>query len=169
VTGARDPFSGDEQLELLWKALPQSRADKRVVEDAAQKRARLRTWLKQKGLSGVVISRRDNFAWLTSGGDSRVLNSSELGFGHLVITADRAFLVAYSMDAGRLFEEQLVGQGYELLAMHWHEGEPRQRALGLAGGKSVIGIGSWEIDGVRKAGSAEDAVALCASLMERQE
>jgi len=105
----------------------------RVIEDAALKRERVRVWLTKKGLDGVVITRRDNFAWLTGGGDNRVIESTEIGVGSAVITPQEQFLVAHSMDADRLIEEQVSGQGYELVLMRWHEGDPRERARDLAG------------------------------------
>jgi Xaa-Pro aminopeptidase len=39
------------------------------------------------------------------------------------------------MDAARILEEQVPGQGYELIPMHWFEGDPRRKALEMAGGR----------------------------------
>ncbi len=107
--------------------------DPRVIADAELKRQRVRAWLAREGLDGVVISRREHFAWLTSGGDSHVLKNSEIGVGHLVVTRDRQYLLAHSMDAARLAEEQVSGQDYELVILHWFDGDPRLAARKLAG------------------------------------
>jgi Xaa-Pro aminopeptidase len=112
---------------------PHPDPDPQVLACAAEKRARLRSWIKANGLSGVIISRRDNFAWLTAGGDSRVLNNTEFGVGHLVLTLDSQYLVAYTMDGRRLLEEEARDQGYQLVELHWHEMDPRSKALELAG------------------------------------
>jgi Xaa-Pro dipeptidase len=127
-----DPQSADRNPAMLH--LPERMDDDWVRRDAAEKLRRLRSWLAQAGLAGVLLSRRDNFAWITSGGDSRVLNNSEAGFGHLLITPERHYLLAHSMDAARLFEEQVPGQGYELVSLRWHQGDPRRQAQALAGG-----------------------------------
>lgn len=111
------------------------RSDPYILEAAALKREKVRAWLKQVGLDGVIISRRDNFAWLTCGGDNRVINCSEVGVGHAVITQDKHYLVSYYMDSDRLLEEQIPGQGYEQVTMFWHEGDERERARTLAGEK----------------------------------
>ncbi len=113
--------------------LPEGMHDPRVIADAVEKRERVRAYLAQNHLDGVVISRRDQFAWVTSGGDNRVLNNSETGFGSLVITRDHQYLVAHSMDAARIFAEQIPGQGYELVSLYWHAGDPRLEAARLAG------------------------------------
>jgi len=114
-------------------ALAQS--DPRIIEASALKREKVRAWLKSAGLDGVIISRRDNFAWVTSGGDNRVINCSDVGVGHIVITHDRHYLVSYYMDSDRLIEDQVPGQGYEQVTLYWHEGDERLRAHQLAGSK----------------------------------
>jgi Xaa-Pro dipeptidase len=127
-----EPQAADQNPAMLH--LPEQMDDNWVRRDAAEKLRRLRGWMEKAGLAGVLLSRRDNFAWATSGGDSRVLNNSEAGFGHLLITPERHYLLAHSMDAARLFEEQAPGQGYELESLRWHEGDPRRQAQSLAGG-----------------------------------
>lgn len=104
-----------------------------VQSDSLEKQRRLRVWMAQHKYDGVLISRRDQFAWLTTGGDNRVLNNATTGEGHLLVTPDRQYLLAHSMDALRLFEEQIAGQLTELVALRWYEGDPREHARRLAG------------------------------------
>jgi Xaa-Pro dipeptidase len=104
-----------------------------IVREAAKKRELVRAWLEERSLDGVIISTADNFAWITCGGNSRVINDVDNGIGHIVITRDRHYLVSYYMDADRLWEEQAPGQGYELVTLYWHEGDERLRAKSLAG------------------------------------
>jgi Xaa-Pro dipeptidase len=121
------------EVTQLHKTLPENAEDPRLLVCAAEKRQRLRDWMAGQGLDGVILSRRDNFAWLTAGGDSHVLSNSEAGVGHLVLTGNKQYLVAYSMDAQRLLDEQTRGQGYELVELRWRQGDPRLKAMGLAG------------------------------------
>ena len=44
--------------------------------------ARVRAYLRDTGLAGVLISRQDNFAWLTAGRDNRVVDSSDSRSGN---------------------------------------------------------------------------------------
>src|SRR5512134_2146622 len=99
--------STSPDLDSLLAYLPASQDDPRVQALAAERRSQLRAWMAASGFDAVLISRRDHFAWLTGGGDNRVLNSTEYGFGHLLLTAERHFLLAHTMDALRLFEEQV--------------------------------------------------------------
>jgi len=109
--------------------------DQQLLQDTSAKRDRVRTWLDKRGLDGVILSRADNFAWITSGGSNKVIEDLDTGVGHLVITRDRHYLVAYYMDAERLWAEQAPGQGYELVTKFWHEGDERIFAKTLAGKK----------------------------------
>lgn len=107
--------------------------DPHVRRDAAEKVGRLRGWMERRGFDAVLLSRRDNFAWLTVGGDSHVLKPTEVGAGHLLVTPERLYLFAYRMDGERLLTEELPGQGYELVTTRWYEDEPRLVALQHAG------------------------------------
>jgi len=109
------------------------RTDPYIIEAGAKRREKVRAWLREMELDGVIISRRDNFAWVTCGGDNRVINCTEVGVGHLVITHDEHYLVAYYMDSDRMLQDHVPGQGYEQVTLFWHEGDERLRALDLAG------------------------------------
>jgi Xaa-Pro dipeptidase len=126
----------DPVLAELEERLPLSSTDPRLIRDAASKVERLRAWLDERSFDSALISRRDNFAWLTMGGDSHVLKNTELGVGHLLVTREKKYLLAYAMDGPRLQEEQLRGLGYEPITNRWYEADPRQLALAL-GGKRV--------------------------------
>ncbi len=110
-------------------------SDHGIVDASAQKREKIRVWLKTRDLDGVIISRRDNFAWITTGGDNRVINCTEVGVGHIVITLDKHYLVAHYMDSDRIMEEQLPGQDYDQVTTYWYQGDERLRAMELAGEK----------------------------------
>jgi Xaa-Pro aminopeptidase len=112
-----------------------ARSDPFIIRAGASKREKVRAWLREADLDGVIISRRDNFAWVTCGGDNRVINCSEVGVGHIVITQDKHYLVSYYMDSDRLLEDQVPGQGYEQVTLFWHEGDERLRARDLAGAR----------------------------------
>ena len=104
-----------------------------AILDSETKRQNVRDYLDRKSLDGVVIITREHFAWVTGGGDNHVVYPTNIGFGAVVITKDHQYIVAHSMDANRLMEEQVKGQGYELVKMYWYEGDIRLKAVELAG------------------------------------
>lgn len=101
---------------------------------AAARRQRLREYMQEQKLDGMLISRRDNFAWLTCSGANNVLRQTEIGSAYLLITSDKQYLLAYSMDCDRILEEQIPGQGFEPIVSKWHEGDPSLQAAKLVTG-----------------------------------
>ena len=60
-----------------------------------------------------------------------------MGFAYLVITPDRKYLVAYSIDGQRFLDEQVPGQDWEPVTMHWHQGSPEAKVRELTRGLKV--------------------------------
>lgn len=108
-----------------------------VLSDVKTKEERVYAFLEREGLDALVIGRQDNFAWITAGGDSRVITTSEMGFGYIVITWDRKWLISHTMDGQRFMDEQVHGQGYELVTLYWHQGSPTDKVLELTQGMKV--------------------------------
>jgi antitoxin VapB len=109
----------------------------RVRADALARQERVRAFLEREGLDALVIGRQDNFAWLTAGGDNRVITTSEMGFAYLVLTQDRQWLVSHAMDGRRFMDEQVAGQGYDLVTLFWHQGSPQGKILEQTRGMRV--------------------------------
>jgi antitoxin VapB len=110
---------------------------KQVLADVEIRASRVRAFLELEGLDAIVIGRQDNFAWITAGGDSRVITTSEMGFAYLVITQDRKWLVSHSMDGQRFLDEHVLDQGYDLVTLYWHQGDPADKVLELTEGMKV--------------------------------
>jgi Xaa-Pro aminopeptidase len=76
------------------------------MSETVEKLARVRKYLKDHKLEGVVFHSRANFAWLSGGGDAHIVSQSERGFGALLVTAKSAVLVANRIEIDRLFNEE---------------------------------------------------------------
>lgn len=66
----------------------------------------IRKWLKKCKYKGIIINRRDNYAWLTGGAQNHVLSSTEYGIAYYVITDENVIVIADSSDIARIAEEQ---------------------------------------------------------------
>lgn len=97
------------------------------LSEVQEKERRLRAFMAERGYDAVLLTLRSNFAWLTVGGDNHVLLSSESGCAPVVVTRDRKYLVAHPMDGPRIMEEEVAGQGFELVSHPWYE--PDRHAL----------------------------------------
>lgn len=111
-----------------------------MLDDAGLKLGRVRRYLKEKGYTGLVLLRQDNFAWITTGGMNRVVIPSAEGFGAAVITEKEAFLVAQVMDGQRIMDEELNGLPLEYVPLKWYEESVLERALVLAGNRPAADV-----------------------------
>lgn len=122
------PFKGSAgDLEL---PLPPDEVDER--------HRRIAAYLHEVGADAMVLTRRDNFAWASGGGNATVISSTADSVGVLVFVGDKRFLIAQSMDGQRLMDEELAGQGYELIERRWYEATPLETAVDMLKGKRVV-------------------------------
>lgn len=77
-------------------------------EESAAKIERLRAVMRRRGLDAAVLQRRDNFAWITAGGINAVNSAAESGVAAILITHDRAALLANNIERQRILDEQLT-------------------------------------------------------------
>lgn len=95
----------------------------------------VRSLLDRHGRVGAMLSARRNVAWLTAGGESHVVLSSETGVASLLVTGGGAVCLTQNIEADRIAEEELSGLGIETVAVPWWE------------------PGALEAEAVRRAGS----------------
>jgi len=108
------------------------------VSDYKQKLTRVRAFLAGSARGAMVLGRRDNFAWLTGGGDNSVVQCSENGFSILVITASSVYHVAQIMDGPRILDEELAGLDVEPVFLRWYENSREQRAAQIVKGLRAV-------------------------------
>ncbi len=109
-----------------------------TAADFAEKTKRLREYMDKNGYGAALLGRRDNVAWLTNGGDFKVLRDTETAFGVLLVTADKVYLVAQFMDADRIYDDEAAGLGIEKVSLRWYEESREDKAVKLAGGARVV-------------------------------
>ncbi len=105
------------------------------IAEAQEKEERIKQLLAQRGYDSLIITRRDNFAWLTCGGRAVVAYTSPHSPVYLVLTPTRKYAVGLSMDLPRTADEELVGLGYEPISLPTFHKTPEQVALELAHGR----------------------------------
>jgi Xaa-Pro aminopeptidase len=112
--------------------------DERKVKERGEKEFRLRTFLQNSGLDAAIIGRQNDFAWLSAGGRNYVLAASDMGAAYAVITRDKKYLVANTMDGERILDEELAGSEYELINLKWYDKTVDETAAGLVKGLKAI-------------------------------
>lgn len=107
------------------------------IADYQEKQSRLRKYMAENGYDHAVLSRRDNFAWFTCGGDNKVLRNSEEGVAALVVSQKDVICVAKYMDSDRIGDDELQGLPIERKTIYWYEGNSADYAMKLTSGRVV--------------------------------
>lgn len=118
--------------------------------EIAQKLERINDLLNKTSLQGICLSKAINFAWLTAGGNNRVVTSMETGAAAIVIINNKKYIVAPKNEIERFMEEQVPDLGFEPWTYEWYDS--REQAIhNLVGEKKIgtdIPMGSWPVLGV---------------------
>jgi Xaa-Pro dipeptidase len=96
-----------------------ARSTGQIVE---QRTAKVRTFMQEQGLDGILLRKRRSFAWLTGGRDNHIVNTSEEGVADLLLLNDRLYCIASKMENARIAEEELDGVACDWVTPEWHEG-----------------------------------------------
>ncbi len=149
------PQRSSRGVDASWYPDQLLTLQERQVE-AAIKLARVQHFLKREKLSGLLISTVRNFAWVTAGGDSHIVITSENGAVPLFIRDDgRKFVITSNSEAPRTRDEDLKDMGYELKEIPWYGNkvEPNQMTAvlqeltdGLPFGSDTAYTGSVMVD-----------------------
>lgn len=93
-----------------------------VIAEITEKERRVRLFLKEQGLVGLLLKRQANFSWMTAGGLNLVGITTEIGAASLLITADQKFVICNNIEAPRMIEEEgLERQGFVAKSFPWYE------------------------------------------------
>lgn len=112
-----------------------------MAQDLAEfqlKLGRIYQLMETKGYGAVVIGTQTNFSWLTSGGTSRVLLTTDTAAVCLVITNQERYVVAYTMDGPRNLEEELEGMGFQPAFRKWIDEPLEEVVLNLIDGRRFL-------------------------------
>ena len=110
--------------EAAWNAELDAKHEK-VVE-----------WLRANKLSGVLLKRNENVAWLTGGAvELRVLTPGETGVASLLVTAaGKRYYFTTENEAPRLHDEEFGALDFEPILFPWYADDTAAAAARLAGG-----------------------------------
>lgn len=111
-----------------------------IINISNAKLQKVRLWMDENQLDALLISNRDDFAWVTTGANGALIESGSNCVACLAITKDDKFLCGHPMDTGRLLEEQIPGQEYQVLEGKWFQGSPQSIALSRLQGRIATDI-----------------------------
>ncbi len=99
------------------------------IEELHCKLHRVRAWMHDQGVGGLLLRRRPNFAWITCGGQSHVNTATDVGAAAVLITPDRLALVANNIEMERFAAEQVAGLPFDRVDFPWHDAGRQARLI----------------------------------------
>lgn len=112
--------------------------------ERSEKEARVRQYLAERGLQALVLSRVENFAWLTGGANNRIVTTEEAGAASLVYTADgQKYVITNVSEARRMQEEEFAGLGWEVRSTRWDQGQAYLLHAALNGRRAAADTAGW--------------------------
>ncbi|QDT66957.1 M24 family metallopeptidase [Calycomorphotria hydatis] len=119
--------------------------DLQRANDVDQRQEVIADFLSEHGLDALLISRPENFAWFTLGGNNLRDAGGETTAG-LFLTSDARVVICNNIDSQQIFDKELNGLGFQLKERPWHE--PKDALIkDLCRGRNVgsdTGIGITE-------------------------
>lgn len=95
-----------------------------------------RKFLEERGLDGIILSRRESFSWLTCGAHDFVAKFSETGVVDLLVMKDGLYLIASEIERCRITEEEIKVPGFQLVSFDWFKNK-NEVIKELVGNKNV--------------------------------
>jgi Xaa-Pro aminopeptidase len=95
------------------------------MNEVAMKIASVRSALVEHDLAAIRFRGVDWFSWITAGGSSSVLLSSETGVADVLITSDKAYVLTDLIERDRLCAEEITPL-FEVWAGPWQKPEKRE-------------------------------------------
>ena len=106
-----------------------------ISGEIQEKERRVRRLLSRLGYDSVLLTRRENFSWMSCGGravTSNVVHSSPV---FLLVTPEKKYAIGLNMDLPRTWDEELTDQGFEPISLPTFGKSPLQAAMELTKGR----------------------------------
>ena len=87
-------------------------------EDVSKKIALVRQYIDKRQVDGVLLSKIDNFAWITSGARSYITLNDTHGCASILITKEDAYVISKNIETQRLQNEELP-DNFTILEYPW--------------------------------------------------
>ncbi len=97
------------------------------MNECEVKIGKIRNLLVQLNIDGVLLSKNDNFSWITCGGRGWVGKDTESSVASVLVTKDRVFLISNNIEIERLLREEVKKDIFEPVFYKWYE--PQSSAL----------------------------------------
>ncbi len=106
------------------------------INEKKEKERRLKKFLKNEELDGVLLNKQHNFAWFTGGGRNYVSTATEQGSVSLLLTRKEKILIANNIEKPRISEEEIEENEFKFEEFKWYQNQ-KEVIANLIKGKKI--------------------------------
>ena len=107
--------------------------DPKRTSEIEKKISQVRKIIETQNLKGVLLNQQYNIYWLTAGGNNHVLWDDQNSLISILITKDRAVVIAENGDITRVAQEEFFNYPFEYLKYEWYASSQAEQAIKIAG------------------------------------
>lgn len=113
------------------------------MSEVKEKLGRVRKFMHEKELDGVLFMTNPFFCWVSGGKTAFVDKGSEAAVAKILITGEKAYVICNSSEMYRIPEEELTDAAFELVSYRWHEDDTKVMAELIDGKKIASDSGAY--------------------------
>lgn len=99
---------------------------------------RVRSFLKKNKASAALFGNQNNFSWITGGKDAHVAMATDGAVASILVTQKKIFLLTNTIEAPRMYSEEVSKRIFEPLIFPWYEAEKANALLSKVVGKGKV-------------------------------
>ena len=80
---------------------------KMINKEFTIKKQKIKEYLESKSLSGILLTKRSNYSWITCGCRNKIIDASELGASSILFFKDIFYLITTNIEIERMISEEL--------------------------------------------------------------
>lgn len=107
--------------------------DVKRTEEIRQKIAQVRQVIEERNLKGILLTQQYNIYWLTAGGNNHVLWDDQNSLIGILVTGDRAVVIAENGDISRVKDEEFFNYPFEYHKYDWYSSNQASESIKIAG------------------------------------
>ena len=107
--------------------------DAKRTQEIEQKIRQVRQIIEQQNLKGILLTQQYNIYWLTAGGNNHVLWDDQSSLIGILITKDKAVVIAENGDFWRVQDEEFFNYPFEFVKYEWYGTSQAKESIRIAG------------------------------------
>ncbi|MCL4415276.1 MAG: aminopeptidase P family N-terminal domain-containing protein [Actinobacteria bacterium] len=100
---------------------------------------KVRNYIEERGADGILLTKKNNFSWITCGKRNGIINESEIGNSSVLITRNNCYLITDNIEEPRMYAEEIDDRLFKRAIFSWFEPQDKyKKIIEVVGSDNVI-------------------------------